>query len=425
MQLWPLKVLGISHKSAALHLREHFSYEESKCAQLLLQLRDVCSIEEALLLSTCNRTEIYYVSEKDRSHDIYALLCANKASTEQHQALFYKKNSSHLAVSHLFSVALGIDAQVLGDQQVLHQVKRSYKLSTELQMAWPCLHRLMHTIFYSHKRIAKETNWCSGTASVAYAAVELLRSLLKDYDKVNVLLLGLGEIGKDIGRNLQHLGASQIFVTNRTNNKATTLAQDYGYKAIPFANYKAYLGQVEAVITCTSQAGLLITKEMLQRRQVPCQYLLDLSVPRSIQSNVSELPGILLYNIDEIKETTSRTLAQRKEALPAVEKIAKEAQEDFQTWCQEYTFSPAIHRFKELLEQLRKEEMSRHLKSLNNKEREKIDKITRSLLQRIIKYPVLRLKAACKQGEANTLADLLVDLFDLEKSASQSGSKAS
>ena len=424
MQLWPLKVLGISYKSAPIQLREHFSYEANECAQLLLQLRDTCAIEEAMLLSTCNRTEIYYVSEKDCSQDLYALLCISKATADQYQKLFYRKNTTEEAIAHLFSVALGIDAQVLGDQQVLHQVKRSYKLSTELQLALPCLHRLMHTIFYSHKRIAKETSWCSGTASVAYAAVELLRSLLRGHKKVRVLLLGLGEIGKDIGRNLQHLPASHVYVANRTYRKAATLAKNYGYEAIPFSEYKAYLEEVEIIISCASQAAPLVAKDMLRQRKLPCQYLLDLAVPRSIESSVAELPGILLYNIDEIRETTSRTLAKRQAALPEVVKIAKDAQNEFLSWCQAHTFSPVIHRLKELLEQLRKEEMASHLKSLSNKEIEKVDKITRSLLQRIIKYPVLRLKAACKKGEADTLADLLVDLFDLEKSTSQSKSKA-
>ena len=419
MHNWPLKVLGVSYRSAPVHLRERFSCNSAKSTQLLLQLREVLAIEEAMVLSTCNRTEVYYVSKQDHSHDICALLCADTLDMQAHTSIFYKKNTSEEAISHLFSVALGMDAQLLGDQQVLHQTKRSYQLSTEAEMAGPCLHRLMHSIFYSHKQVARETSWCNGTTSVAYAAVELLRDLLKDQKEIRVLLLGLGEIGKDIGRNLQYLGAKSVYVANRTQHKATTLAKNYGYEAIPFDEYTTYLKQVEVVVSCIEHSGPFITKNMLKQRQVPCSYLLDLSVPRSIESSVAELPGVLLYNIDDLKGSTSQTLAQRKAALPAVSQIAQSAQANFLAWRQENAFSSVIHRLKEVLEQLRKEEMTRYLKEFSAEESKKMDKVTRSLLQRIIKYPVLQLKAACKRGEASSMVDLLSELFDLEKSEPQ------
>lgn len=416
MQIWPLKALGISYKSTPVQLREPFSRNEAEATQLLLQLRDLYAIEEALVLSTCGRTEVYYVSETDHSQAISTLLCPSIKHNTSYKVALYQKNTAETTAAHLFNVALGVDSQILGDQQILHQTKRAYQRSVDAGLAGPCLHRLMHSIFYTHKRVAKETNWCCGTASLSYAAVELLGTLLQEHKKAKILLLGIGEIGKDIARNLPYLcETANIYITNRSAHKATALAQHYGYQWVPFTEYPKYLKQMDALIVCTEQKKPIITKHMLQNRHAACMCLLDMSIPRGIASQVEELPGVLLYNIDDIKETTSRTLTERKASLSTLQSITQEAQEDFFIWCQEFALSPVIQRLKKALEQLRKEEIARYLKDLNTEESHKIDKITRSLVQRIIKYPVLQLKAACKRGEAHSITEVLNDLFDLEQ----------
>ena len=402
MQRWPLKVLGVSHKIASISSRERFYLDEAQSGQLLTQLRDVCDIREAMILSTCHRTEIYYVSKETRSKDIRALLGVGK----EEQALFYEQNDAEASIAHLFSVALGRDAQVLGDQQVLHQTKQAYQRSADLQMAAPHLHRLLHSIFYTHKRVAKETDWCDGTMSVPYAAVELIRSLLQNRKTYKILVLGLGDVGKDVSRNLQYLRETpKVYVSNRTACKSEAIAKEYGFESIPFSSYRDYLMQVDVVITCVEHQHYLITKEMLQngRTTTTPLYLLDLSVPRSIESEVEKLPGIVLHNIDDLKTVTSRINDKRTEALANVERISKEVETSFLAWCEEYAFSPVIQRLKEVLEQLRQEEMANALKGLDHEESKKVDKITRALVQRILKYPVLNLKAACKRGEADTM----------------------
>ncbi len=419
------KAISLSHKTAPLEIRELVALNEESCKQLLFQLREFTDSSEILVISTCNRTEVYYSSIEDHSETIIKLLGIQTGSLNRlensHFALFNQHND---AVRHLFEVSLGLHSQVIGDMQIASQVKQAYQWTADLDLAGPFLHRLMHTIFFTSKRVVQETRFRDGAASVSYAAVELVEELTSEISQPKVLVIGLGEIGTDVCKNLSDHKIGDITLTNRTAAKAEQLAQSCNLRVAEFSQLHEEIQRADVIVSSIAKVEPLITKAMVSQMNIlSFKYFIDLAVPRNVEASVEEIPGVLVYNIDHIRNRATEALERRIQAIPHVERIVNESLEEFNDWSKEMTVSPTIHKLKNALEQIRQEEMARHLKYLTAEETERIDKITRSMMQKIIKLPVLQLKAACKRGEAETLIDVLNDLFDLEKqSANDSAS---
>ncbi|GAB4055811.1 glutamyl-tRNA reductase [Spirosoma litoris] len=414
------KAISLSYKMAPLQVRELIALNEEEAKRLMIRLRDFFGLTDLLVISTCNRTEVYYAFEQDLNSDIARLLLIEKGLTDTANYLpyfqFFEANDQ--AVRHLFEVCVGLHSQVVGDMQIPNQVKQSYQWSADLEMAGPFLHRLMHTIFFTNKRVAQETPFRDGAASVSYAAVELIDELVGEHKNPNVLVIGLGEIGTDVCKNLEDRKLTNITLCNRTQTKAEALAEQYGFRVADFDNLTDEIRRADVIISSIMRDDPLITPELLQEINVlTFKYFIDLSVPRSVDTAVEQIPGVLVYNIDHIRNRTDEALNQRLAAIPQVEAIITQAVAEFGDWSKEMVVSPTINKLKNALEQIRRDEIARHLKHLTPDESEKVDKITRGIMQKIIKLPVLQLKAACKRGEAETLIDVLNDLFDLEKQA--------
>ncbi|WP_128548199.1 glutamyl-tRNA reductase [Larkinella soli] len=412
------KAISLSHKTAPLAVRELIALNEDESKQLLIQLQEFFGASELLVISTCNRTEIYYSASQNLNREIARLLLAGKGitSTEEYLSYFRFFDTQVEAVQHLFEVCIGLHSQVVGDMQIPNQVKQAYQASADLGMAGPFLHRLMHTIFFTNKRVAQETSFRDGAASVSYAAVELIEELVGEGASPSVLVVGLGEIGADVCENLAARKLNRITLCNRTRSKAEALAAKHQFRVADFGNLAEEIRNADVVIASVMVEEPLITTDLLSSLNLlTFKYFIDLSVPRSIEAAIEQVPGVLLYNIDHIRSRADEALNRRLAAIPQVEAIIEQSISDFNDWSKEMIVSPTINKFKNALEQIRKEEIARHLKNLTSEESEKIDKITRSIMQKIIKMPVLQLKAACKRGEADTLIDVLTDLFDLEK----------
>ncbi|NBA85422.1 glutamyl-tRNA reductase [Emticicia sp. CRIBPO] len=411
------RVLSISHVNAPLAIRELIALNEEETKSFYLKLKDVFDISEALVLSTCNRTEIYYKSEETEPGKIISLLAAHKGIPAKEVLSYFDVIGEELAaINYLFEVSLGLHSQVIGDLQIPNQIKHAYQWSADMQMAGPFLHRVMHTIFFANKRIVQETGFRDGAASTSYAAVELMEGFLPLINSPKILVLGLGEIGEDVCRTLASKGYNNITISNRTLSKAEKLAGEFGFEVLNFSDFEDKLSDFDIVISSVRSDNPVITIQNLSaRKRKSITYLLDLSVPRSIQTDVEELSGVVVYDLDEIQKRANQAVEKRKAAIPAVKAIVAELVAELEDWSKEMIVSPTIQKLKNALEVIRKEELSRHVKSLNEEEIQKIDKITSSMMQKIIKLPVLQLKAACKRGEAETLIDVLNDLFNLEK----------
>ena len=235
-----------------------------------------------------------------------------------------------------------------------------------------------------------------------------------------MLLVGLGEIGADVCRHLSKNPNLQLTVCNRTLAKSEALAAECGTRVLPFEEVQQAVQEANVVISSVAMAEPFITRQSLDNtKRLAYQIYIDLSMPRSVEHSVDELPGVLLYNIDNIHAMASAALDRRLAAIPQVEAIIAEAITEFEDWTRDMMVSPTIQKLKNALEQIRQEEISRYVKSSSEQEALLVDKITKSMMQKIIKLPVLQLKAACKRGEAETLIDVLNDLFNLEQQRSE------
>ena len=412
------KAFSLSHKSAPLAVREQVALNENGVKDFCIKIKDLFGIQECLVVSTCNRTEVYYTSEQDFTTDLIKTLLVQKGiiETESYFVHFQQFNLQEEAVKHLFYVATGLDSKVVGDLQIPNQIKQSYQISADLNMAGPFLHRLMHTIFFSNKRVAQETSFRDGAASTSYAAVALTEGLTQNINNPKVLILGLGEIGIDVCKNMADKEFVEITVMNRTRAKAEKIASGRNFRIADFEDLEREVKRSDVIISSVMIDKPLITKELIEKIGIlTYKYFIDLSVPRSVEDSVEDISGALVYNIDSLRERADEALRIRMAAIPQVERIIEEAIVGFNDWSREMVVSPTINKLKNALEQIRKEEISRHLKNLSAEESDRIEKITMSIVQKIMKSPVLNLKAACKRGDADQLVDVINELFDLEK----------
>ncbi|MCP4521880.1 MAG: glutamyl-tRNA reductase [Cytophagales bacterium] len=413
------KALSLSYKTAPVEIREQIALSEQETKLLFQQIKDFTSITEALILSTCNRTEIYYSSPKDLSEELIKLIGIRKGTintTEKYSNYFKNITDTNQAIEHLFRVSMGLESQVVGDIQISNQVKNAYQWSADLEMAGPFLHHLMHAIFFTNKRVTQETPFRDGAASVSYATVELIDELTAIFREPRILILGLGEMGADVCRNLQGSDFSNVFIANRTHSKATALANECGFTAVSFENMWEEIQKSDVIVSSVSMPTPLITEEKMKEVEVlSFKYFIDMAVPRNIDPNIEKNNGVVLFDIDKIQNKTNEALQKRIDSIPQVEAIIEEAIIKLQEWGKEMEVSPTIQKLKGALETIRQEEMNRYMKQLSEEEIKAVEMVTQTMMQKIIKLPVLQLKAACKRGEAETLIDVLNDIFNLEK----------
>lgn len=411
------KALVLTYKTAPVIVREQVSLNEVGSKKLLNFIRDFTTATDVLVVSTCNRTEIYYVAEKDFSFEIFkglSLIKTCEAGFEKHFSNLYGNE----AIAHLFNVAMGLDAQVVGDLQISGQVKNAYQWTADENMAGPFLHRLMHTIFFANKRVVQETSFRDGAASISYAAKELAEDLTSDITSPTVLVVGVGEIGQDFCLNLANSRLQNVTILNRTQDKAEKLAQRYNFKFGGIEELEAEIAKADIIISSVSGMQPLITVDLVKGLKILShKYFIDLSIPRSIDSSIEEIPGAILFNLDDIREKTNEALEKRMASVPKVQSIISEALIEFEDWSKEMVISPTIQKLKNTLEQIRKEEIARFIKNAKPEEAQKLEEMSRSLMQKILKYPVLQLKAACKRGDAESLSELLNNLFNVEGQA--------
>jgi glutamyl-tRNA reductase len=409
------RAITISHKNAPLQIREQIALDEGECKALMLKITELFTVSELLVLSTCNRTEVYFYAENDISEGIIKTLASQKVVNSNEIFPYFDMISQEdKAVRHLFEVSTGLHSQVVGDMQIPNQVKHAYQYAADMHLAGPFLHRLLHTIFFTNKKVAQETSFRDGAASTSYATVELIESFISSIPDPTILVLGLGEIGEDVCRNLVSKNIENVTLINRTKEKAEQLAAELN---LQLADYQEVTNKIQEsnIIISSVRAENFITKATLENAEnLTFKYFIDLAVPRSIDAAIAEISGVVLYNIDEIQTRADEALQRRLTAVPQVLAIISQAVAEFNDWSKEMIVSPTIQKMKNALEQIRKEEMGRFIKDLTEEEAAKVEKITTNMMQKIMKLHVVPLKAACKRGDAESLMGVLNELFDVE-----------
>src|SRR5690606_16764943 len=311
MQSW-FQVVSLTYRKAPLTVREKIALSEDEAKSFMLKVKDFFDVSDLLVVSTCNRTEVYVNSSQSLTTELIKLLLIFKGISDSEEYLPYFEifENSEDTIRHLFEVATGLHSQVVGDMQVPNQIKRAYQASADAQLAGPFLHRLMHTIFYANKRVALETEFRDGAASVSYAASDLALSLVH---QPKILIVGLGEIGQDVCKNLVARGVTTIQITNRTRKRTEEVAGELGCEVVEWEDLDKAMAKSDIVISSITRSEPLFTKERVAElgNLVSYKYFLDLSVPRSVEPTVEELNGIVLYDIDSIRSRTDEALQRR------------------------------------------------------------------------------------------------------------------
>ncbi|CAK7033239.1 MAG: Glutamyl-tRNA reductase [Desulfovibrio sp.] len=415
-------LVGLNHRCADVSVREHFALSDTACCICDIIPLDE-DIEEAFVLSTCNRVEIAVagrdapnVREKVLRH--WAAKCGrNYADLEPH--VYAYKNCE--AVVHLFSVASGLDSLVLGEPQILGQLKDAYRKALEENTSKVILNRLLHKSFMTAKRVRTETGIASNAVSVSYAAVALAKRIFGDLTGKTVLVVGAGEMAELAAAHLAEGQGAKIAVTNRTRERAVTLAAKFGGEALSFDALERHIASADIVITSTGAPDPVITLDMMRqvmkgRRSRPL-FLIDIAVPRDVEDAVNSLDDVYLYNIDDLAEVVEANRAARREEAGKARGIVAEEAERFCTWMASLdlhaTIADIVHRAENILD----EELAktlRRLGPLSPETEEALRQMTTAMAKKLNHAPIAYLKRRFPEENGMRFVTLARAMFNLD-----------
>jgi glutamyl-tRNA reductase len=415
-----LFTVGLSHRTAPVELRECVDFSRGGAGEALAALAAQGVSKEMVVLSTCNRAEIYTVAGPE-GPDAVARFFA-----EYHE-LPLARISEHLyvrrgadAARHLFRVAAGLDSLVVGEPQILGQVKAAYATASDRGFTAAITNRLFHSAFGVGKRVRSETGLSEGAVSVSYAAIALARKIFGELSGLNVVILGAGGMAKLTGIHLKAQHVRQITVASRTLAAAEKLAGEIDGRAIPWGELAAALATADIVITATGAVEPVLTRQHVQdvmrpRRRRPL-FVIDIAVPRDVEPSVGDLEQVFLYNIDDLQGIVKENLTRRSGELERAEAIVDEEVSRFTGWLQSREIIPTVVALRERFEAIRQSELARLEPKLTNlppEARARLDEITRLLVQKLLMTPTEQLKAARDESLIATYSDALNRLFGL------------
>ena len=341
--------LGVNFKTAPVEIRERLACSSEEIRKLLPIIKTESGVEEVCLLSTCNRVEIYTYSTLEESVELLlSLFLRQKGIKEADRFAFFKKGEE--AVFHIFKVASSLDSMVVGEPQIVAQFKESFRIAREVGTTGKILNRLFEKALRASKRVRSETGISRNAVSVSYAAVELARKIFGDLRKARVLLVGAGEMGELAASYLRRLGC-QIFITNRTYEKALRLSQELGGNALRFEEIEDILPNMDILIVSTGAKNFVITeriiKRAMKRRNYEPMFIIDISVPRNVEPSVGRVDEVFLYDIDDLKEVVESNLKDRMKEAKKGEIILWDEVKKFTAWMESLKVEPYILRLKD------------------------------------------------------------------------------
>lgn len=403
-------LIGINHWDAPVEIREKFSVNTSK-KRLLLDGARREGINSIFVVSTCNRTEIFANGATTRELIRLLTTYSNGNLDEFHKYGF--ELDGERAIEHLFKVATGLDSQILGDLQIVKQVKEGYEFSATEKMISGDLHRLMQHIFRAHKRSRNETSLGQGAATVAYAAVQFAMKTFDNLQNKNILLVGTGKIGKVTCKNLINLGASKLTLINRTRGRAEFVADKFNLEVADMNKLPEQIAEADLVIVATGSTEPVIRPEHMHiSMQKPrFKVMLDLSVPRNIDPSVATLDFVDVANMDMLGDVTDEAYKKREEEVPLVKKIIEEEMSDFQLWLNEQRVVPTIKALTRKFESIRDEELDFFKNKISSTDHDKVENLTRRIVNKIAAYSIEHLR---DQHHREDVTRMVSDMFKLE-----------
>jgi glutamyl-tRNA reductase len=414
-------VIGISYKTAPLEIRERFSFSKDEILPFSELIQQETEIADLVLISTCNRTEIYFSQDRHDNQTafelVYEVVKKFKGVTDHCWHYFYHRANAG-AVRHLFEVSSGLDSQIIGEDQIIGQVKEAYITCTELALTDAVLMRLFQKSFEAGKRVRTETGIKLGITSVSSAAVEMCVCLLNGLSDKSVLMIGAGETGNLALQYIHKKGVRQIAVSNRTVERAEKIAEKYEGTTVPFDSFEKYLHGYDIVMIATASPNLVITTEMVKQvhqiRPNHKQVYVDLSVPRNIESTVGQLENIELLGVDDLQEIVRQTTEKKKESAEKAKLIIDEVVADFNEWLASRSLRPAINTITTNLQSINQEELTTYRKLNTPEMQEIVDDYAKHLTQRYTRLLIKNLKDLTDNGKNIDSLKIINDLFKFD-----------
>jgi len=399
--------IGLSYQKADATMRGMFSLTPENKDQLLSQAKSE-GFEELLVISTCNRTELYGYAE--HPFQLIQLLCENSnGSVDDFQKVGYVIKSKE-AVHHLFEVGTGLDSQILGDFEIIGQIKQAFNLSRDKGLAKAFLERLMNSVINASKRIKNETALSSGAASVSFTAVQYIMQNIPEVSQKNILLFGVGKIGRNTCENLiKHTQNEHITLINRTREKAEQIAGKFNVIVKDFNELRNEISKADVLIVATGAATPTVYKDFINPARPIL--ILDLSIPKNVEEQVATLPNVTLLHMDELSKRKDEALERRKEAIPQALEIVEEVKEEFFQWLDNRKFAPTIKALKAKLESLKEAEMDFQRKKIENFNEQQAEMISNRIIQKITTQFVNHLKDTSSIDESISWVQ---EVFQLE-----------
>jgi glutamyl-tRNA reductase len=415
-----LSLLGVNHRTAPVEIRERFAIPESRLAEATQRLAKHPGVEEGMIVSTCNRVELLVSSANGRT-DLRGFLQdyfrADLAPYEEH---LYELNQRE-AVRHFFRVAASLDSMIVGEPQILGQVKEAYAVARGVGAVHSNLNAVITRAFAVAKRVRHETQVGSSSVSVASVAVELAKKIFGSLEGKHVFLAGAGKMSELAAKHLLAHGAASIFVANRTHDRAVELAGRFQGEAIRFEELYDTADRADIVISSTGAPHAIFRREhgvkFLQRRKNRPMFFIDIAVPRDVDPEMNKLDGIFVYDIDDLQSVVTSNLSDRKSEAERAEQIVEAEVDKCLARFNEKEIVPTIVSLQEQIETIRQAEIDRargRLGAMTPEQEMAVDGLTKAIVNKILHTPITTLKSAAREAESATLEDTIRRIFNLK-----------
>ncbi|MNI23574.1 Glutamyl-tRNA reductase [compost metagenome] len=417
-------VVGLNYRTAPVEIRERFTFSESDLPQALKELKETKSIMECVIVATCNRTEFYAVVDRAQicGHYIPAFIERWFHVPKDQFAKHLYMYEDNKAVDHLMRVTSGLDSMVIGETQILGQVKDAFQRSQAQKVTGTFFNTLFKQAVTMAKRAHSETSISENPVSVSYAAVELGKRIFGSYMNKTVMIIGAGKMSELTVKHLYANGAGKVIVVNRTYERAVELAKKFNGFPCPIEQMLERLAEVDIVISSTGSKGYVLTREqvqpILQKRRSRPLFMMDIAVPRDLDPAISECSNVFLYDIDDLEAIVANHLKERKKEAAKIEVMIEEEIVVFNQWTKTLGVTPVIQALQTkgaLVHEETMENMLKKLPDLDEREIKVIRKLTKSIVNQMLRDPILRIKEMAGERHGDEAIDLFTKLFALEE----------
>lgn len=418
-----LVIVGVNHKTTPVELREKLAFTKGNIEESTEKLGSFPEVDENLIISTCNRVEIYArVNDVDKGIDrLKKFICDFHMIPynllDKHFYAFREEET----VQHLFRVSASLDSMVVGESQILGQVKDAYSLAKSLQTTGLILNQLFEKAFSVAKKIREETGIAESAVSISSAAVELARKIFDDLENHTVMLVGTGEMAELAAKHLISYGVKTVYVASRTYERATNLAKTLNGSALDFEHFKTELHKADIVISSTAAPKFIINKEIVQsaihQRKNRPMFFIDIAVPRDIEPEVNDLENVYLYDIDDLQTVVNANLQEREKEAEVAMGIIQTEVSKFNNWVESLDAIPTIVELRKRAEAVRMQEIEKTLKKmthLSDEDKNNLHQMTSSIINKILHKPTVNLKKKTQTSEGHTYLKAIRDLFHLD-----------